>query len=67
MFEQIMKTFKCNNCKRQIENIRFHCLICQDTDHCEACQKEKRIEHNHPFMKYKNIPTSKSLTKSQRL
>ncbi|EWS71126.1 ZZ-type zinc finger protein (macronuclear) [Tetrahymena thermophila SB210] len=65
----VLSNYKCNICREQIENVRFHCLVCKNTDHCENCQREKRGDHNHPFMKYKNVTnvTSNKLNKSQRL
>ncbi|KAL4429773.1 hypothetical protein ABPG74_004410 [Tetrahymena malaccensis] len=65
----VLSNYKCNICREQIENVRFHCLVCKNTDHCENCQREKRGDHNHPFMKYKNVTnvTNNKLNKSQRL
>ncbi|KAL4474137.1 hypothetical protein ABPG72_002862 [Tetrahymena utriculariae] len=65
---QVQPSYKCDICKQQIENVRFHCLVCKNTDHCENCQREKRGDHNHPFMKYKNVQNvqNNKLNKSQR-
>jgi hypothetical protein len=44
----------CDGCgQRGIVGIRYKCAICPDFDFCGRC--EATIEHDHPFLKIKNL------------
>ena len=43
---------KCDGCGAYpIIGCRYKCVICNNFDFCEECEKKKGEEHNHPFMK----------------
>lgn len=41
----------CDACSKQIQGIRYKCTVCDDYDHCQACQDKNSIEgfHKHAF------------------
>jgi hypothetical protein len=48
----------CDSCKQQIVGIRYHCMMCEDFDLCQACElKEGVHDEDHVFVKIKkNAP-----------
>jgi len=43
--------YKCDNCRSNINNKRFHCTICKNFDYCEECKLTK--VHLHEFIELK--------------
>jgi len=38
----------CDECKQQIQGVRFKCLQCEDFDFCEQCENNDSIRSQHP-------------------
>jgi DNA mismatch repair ATPase MutL len=48
----IHKGVVCDICnKKNIEGIRYKCMVCADFDLCENCEALYAEEHKHPFLK----------------
>jgi hypothetical protein len=42
----------CDGCnKKDIEGIRYKCMVCPDFDYCEKCEALYAEKHRHPFLK----------------
>ena len=48
---EIHTGFVCDGCGKTIYGIRYKCVICNDFDYCEKCEKENGYVHDHPFYK----------------
>lgn len=58
----VSEEYKCDGCKKKIENIRYKCSKCEDFDYCENC--ESKFKHPHPFIKIKMKPKSEEQPKN---
>ena len=41
----------CKGCKDSIIGVRYKCIICEDFDYCEKCEKKDKGNHGHPLLK----------------
>lgn len=52
MYKNCKHEVICNGCNVcPIKGIRYKCVICDNLNYCEKCEKEKSGNHEHPFLK----------------
>lgn len=47
----IAKTFRCDNCKKDVEGIRFDCIHCPSLTYCEKCEQRCTLAHSEELQR----------------
>jgi len=48
--DQVISRFFCNQCMKPIDNVVYHCKVCDDYDLCKTCFKKEEYKEPHTLL-----------------